>query len=194
MTALSPQQVIGGVNRRESKTFGWIYEEYQPYVFSMVKKQTGDIADTEDLVADVFESLLKQNGRFNNKSKIRHFLSSTARNICQDYLRHLRVVKAGSDEIARNYPYTDEESWIEAETSASFRQLVTIAIEKLPPKNREVFKLFYNRHMTNEEIAATLAISQKTVGNHKSEAIKILKIEVLKMSGNIISLLYLLLC
>jgi RNA polymerase sigma factor (sigma-70 family) len=188
------QKAMGGFNLREYKSIGWVYKNNQDYVLNLVKKRIGNSPDADDLVADVFASLLEQRGPFSDYRKIRHFLYSTARNICGNYLRHQKVVRSGNDEIAGNSQDTDEESWYAAETAASFRHLVYEAIEKLPQKNKQVFLLYFSRDLKNEEIARELGLSDKTVANRKALAIKMLKMELLKMGGYLISLLYFVLC
>ena len=66
---------------------------------------------------------------------------------------------------------TPEDDCISAETVREINR----AIESLPPKCREVFKLSYLEDLSNREISERLGISQSTVENHIYSALKQLR-------------------
>ena len=59
--------------------------------------------------------------------------------------------------------------------SDDLRASLDAAIESLPPKCREVFKLSYLEDLSNREISERLGISQSTVENHMYAALKQLR-------------------
>ena len=59
--------------------------------------------------------------------------------------------------------------------SDDLRASLDAAIESLPPKCREVFKLSYLEDLSNREISERLGISQSTVENHMYSALKQLR-------------------
>lgn len=190
MKQLSPQQVVGGFNRRESKAMSWIYHEYRLYVFDIVETLTHGSPDTEDLVGEVFIRLLKFPGQFDKLKTIRYFLFNTAKNACLNYNRHQQLVNARSEEVDLYYPYMNEDSLEEVETIAECRNAMYRAIKKLPPHSQQIILLGYIEGLSNAEIAKRLGFSEKTVANYKTKALKTLKAEILKMGGHFLFLLY----
>lgn len=55
--------------------------------------------------------------------------------------------------------------------SEEFRRAVLAALEKLPPRRREAFTLFYLRDLTYCEVAEVMGIQQQSVANHLQAAL-----------------------
>ena len=65
---------------------------------------------------------------------------------------------------------------VEEEIEANdLRKYIDHLIEELPPKRREIFNLSRREHKSYKEIALMMNISEKTVENQISEALKFLK-------------------
>ena len=180
MKSLTPQQIVGGLNRHESKAFDWIYNRYFPYAAALARRITHNSIYVEDLVQDSFVKLHLQNGRFENLGKVRHFLHNTTRNNCMDYIRHQKVVNSKLEEVVQHYFSGQEESPEASDTAASYISLVYHEIEKLPKTSKQIYLLCYKEGLSNGEIAKRMGLSEKTVGNRKTNALKLLKAEVLK--------------
>jgi DNA-directed RNA polymerase specialized sigma24 family protein len=67
-------------------------------------------------VADIFLTLLQHESPFETKGKLEYFLYTTARNISVDYMRHQKVVKDKSSEVADYYLSLEEDDVEGAET------------------------------------------------------------------------------
>ena len=59
--------------------------------------------------------------------------------------------------------------------TADLREYIYSLIGMLPPRQKEVFKLSREEHLTYGEIAQKLQISEKTVERHMGEALKFLR-------------------
>jgi len=178
MQRISKHWIVPGFNCREPKATTWIYETYYPSIFTIVSKITMDSPDAEDLVADVFVTLLRQKSDFESIRKIAFFLYNTARNISLGYMRHQQVVKTKSPELIEHMLKMEEEAVRYAELNAAFQHLIHLAIETLPPQCKQVFLLCFTEQLRNAQIAAKLGISEKTVANHKIYAYKRMRMEI----------------
>ena len=174
MQAISNNKIIGGFNRREPGAVSWIYESYQPVVYTIARRLIGHSPEIHDLVAEVFARLIEQTTRFSNLSGIKSFLYLITRNTCLNYLQRRQVI----EEAHKGIPLVDDDHLTTSESMAHFQVLVNQAIERLPKKTKEVFQLFYSEQRTNSEIAKQLHRTEKTVANQKALAIKILKLEL----------------
>ncbi len=72
-----------------------------------------------------------------------------------------------------------------------YRYLLCKAVDGLPPKRRQVYRMFKEDGMSYKRIAETLNISDKTVDNHLNEATKAIKrrIHSIYDTGNLFSVL-----
>ena len=72
---------------------------------------------------------------------------------------------------------------MEAEIDAkNLKEYIDQLIEELPPQRKLIFTLSRNEHLSHKEIAERLAISEKTVENQISAAIRFLRKNVQLLS------------
>jgi RNA polymerase sigma factor (sigma-70 family) len=118
MQPLTKQQIVGGFNRPEPRAVSWIFDEYQPGVFTIVRRLTGISPDTDDLVAEVFTRLMENPGRFPNLARIKYFLLLTARNTCLNHIKRREMMKQHTGELENLTPTFEEDQLEAAEASA----------------------------------------------------------------------------
>jgi RNA polymerase sigma factor (sigma-70 family) len=193
MQPSSQQKIIGRFNRRDNEAGGRIYEEFLPFVSTLVRNLIHPSPDTMDLVHDIFIKLFENNSRFASRANIRLFLHNIGRNICLNYLNTRKRRTDKTNEIADHFLSIDEDTLEKATIAASFHSLICQAIKKLPEKKREIFLLYYRDYLSNKEVAERLGIAEKTAANEKSDVLKRLKMEVDKMTKSEMQVLFILL-
>ncbi len=176
-------QIIAAFNKREHKAVVHIWELFYPVVFANIRMLTNGSSDTPDLTSETLVKLLKHDGHFKSKEKIRNFLFTTARNMSVNYMNRLRIVKDKSEEIVQYYQGFEADVLEAAERIASLRRQIYSAIEKLPDKRKQVFILYHFKGLKNREIAERLGISEKAVEKQKTSAFKTLKMEIRTKNG-----------
>jgi len=166
MSNHSQHKIIGGFNRRELWAATWIYNFYYPTVFTLVKKLTGDdCLDTKDLVNDAFLKLLKSSTRFDRMSRIRSFLFNITKNLCHDFLANKEIIRNKLSEwdlIAQTEPV----EW-DVKSHELFMSQVEMALQQLTLKQQQLFRLSYFEGLSNDQVAARLQVSSKTIANSK---------------------------
>ncbi|MDR3059859.1 MAG: sigma-70 family RNA polymerase sigma factor, partial [Prevotella sp.] len=76
-------------------------------------------------------------------------------------------------EYENNYQYEDYTLSIEEEIDAGdLELLIRLVVENMPSQRKKIFKLSREQHLKNKEIAEILNISEKTVKNHLTLALK----------------------
>lgn len=126
-----------------------------------------DIDNAEDIVQDCFVAMIERGGG-DDISNVRSYLYMAVRNRCLNHLRDAHEELSAKDVEG---DISDEEA---AEASLHEAQLWT-AIDSLPEKCREVFLMSKQRGLKYREIAQELGISEKTVENQISKALKVLR-------------------
>jgi RNA polymerase sigma-70 factor (ECF subfamily) len=123
----------------------------------------------EDIVQETFIRIWEDRPQIIRTEGIRYYLFTAVRNNCISYLRKAkRHSTMDLDDQPAAYIQDKEEE-------PDYRTLVRKAIDELPPRCREVFLLSRFSNMTYKEIAGSLDISEKTVENQMTKALKMMR-------------------
>lgn len=146
------------------------YEPLCQYAFTLLKEQH----PCEDIVQDIFLHVWEKKQNLVGEESLRFYLYTAVRNNCITYLQKSRksVVTGLTGHESASSPtvlYNAEKAEID------FANLLKEALDRLPPKCREVFVLSRMSRLTYQQIADTLGISVKTVENQMGKALKILR-------------------
>jgi RNA polymerase sigma-19 factor, ECF subfamily len=129
----------------------------------------------EELVQDIFLKIWAKRARLAEIESLKTYLYRAARNQALNHLRRLKLERRWQEEqAAGGEPVTA----FAADDDASGQELaekVQIAINRLPPRCREIFLLSRDGGLTYNEIARTLEISVKTVETQMGRALKALR-------------------
>jgi len=135
--------------------------------------RSADLA--EELVQDVFLKLWTKREQLAEIETLRTYLFRAARNTALNYLRRQKLERRWQEEqgVDDDPPtsYAADEETTEQEVALAVQQ----AINKLPPRCREIFLLSRDGGLTYAEIARSLEISVKTVETQMGRALKSLR-------------------
>lgn len=98
-------------------------------------------------------------------------------------------------ELLENNLFRDDEL-IQSDQQLEFREYhlhLSRVIERLPPKRREIYRLFREEGLSYKSIGEKLRISCKTVDSHLTKASKTIKQQIYSIYGMTIQLIFLLL-
>lgn len=145
------------------------------FAAKIINEKTG----AEDIVVDVFIRVSKRTHPFKNHDELRSFLFASTKNACIDHLRKSRMVR-GADGVIEAVP-ADVESAAEREMIfAQVLQAIYAEMENLPSQCQKIFKDIFLEGKDVSTIATEMNLSRQTVLNHKSRAIKLLRIAFMK--------------
>lgn len=142
----------------------------------------------EDIVQELFAVLWERRPIFNSISQLSSYFYSSVHNAAINHLRHQNVHDNYRQSIVDNlqeFMLVDDMSDV-FNKEEIYRQLF-LAIDKLPPRQREIFLLCMDGKK-NREIAEQLQISAETVKVQKRRAINHLREQLAPMA---LALLYL---
>lgn len=145
-----------------------LYLEYYYALYAYAKKLVS-AEHAHDIVVDVFVQMYNNSNHFESEHRdAKTYLYRSVRNKCVDILRRItaerKILIEGDDCF---YPDMD----ITPITIGALHK----AIEQLPPRMKDIIKLGFISHYSNEEIAAMLGISHQSVRNQKVTALKKLR-------------------
>ena len=166
--------LLDGINGKERSAMTWVYNRYYADVVRIVDKLVGYSTDNEDLVGEVFLKVMDSKSPVKSLSKLRDFIYMTSRTTSLDYIRD-KELKQSSDMSSFYQNLNDHEKEL-TDLHTTFDNLMNNAASILPGKYRRILIMFYHDALPVEYIAKDLELSEKTVANLKSEALKKLKL------------------
>lgn len=154
-----------------------VYNKFWKELYVVAFRRLQCEENAEDILQDLFLSLLEKDVVLDHEPSVRAFLHSRLKSRIIDYYRH-QVVQAA---YRQQHMATAEPAASCTDTQVLVRELDSVVrqeIDRLPTKMREIFLLSREESLSNEEIASRLDISGKTVRNQLSTALKKIRVTV----------------
>lgn len=129
----------------------------------------------EDIIQNIFLKLWDDRNDLAIDTSLKSYLLTAVRNSCLDELRHQKVVNTYEADIQNQIHEYEIENYILY--SDLYGQLLN-AVEQLPEKHREVFKLSRFDNLKHKEIAQKLDVSERTVEERIKKALIQLRINL----------------
>lgn len=132
-----------------------------------------------DIVQEVFVWLWNNREKLNVNS-LRSYLISAVKYKVANYLRHGKVRQNFFEEVQR---FKQDDAFNDTSLELKeLKELIGRFTEELPARSRQIFHLSRNEHLSNKEIAEEMGISEKTVENQMTIALRKLRVSLGKMS------------
>ena len=180
---LSDKDLVHLLKKGDSDAYTVLYDRYKELMYVYACKIVKDFDIAEDLVQDVFISIWEKRETLAFDSSVSSYLYSAVRyrffdlvdmqKVRTDYAKNLQLFLDKGEFSIDNYMAEKE-----------LTQAIEREIAYLPAKMREIFILSRKANLKNAEIAGHLGISEKTVKNQVSLALR----ELRKKLGLLISL------
>lgn len=168
------------MNEELDATYKAVFRQYYPKLLFYATRLVG-AEEAEDVVQDVFVELWRRRDTVVIGEQILAFLYRSVYTKAINLLKHQAIENNYSNAMTEIYErklqfyQPDHAEVIRKIENQELRQEIYNAINELPGKCREVFKLSYLHDMKNKEIAETLSISLRTVEAHIYKALKFLR-------------------
>jgi len=173
--------------------FEKIFKEFFNSLTYYARKFTRDHDSAKDIVHSVFINLWEKRNDISLDQSVKSYLYTAVHNRCLNHIRdRAKFIKDDASELEFIQKLTvDKITDIEIQEIES---RINDAINSLPERCREVFKLNRFEEKKYSEIAELLGISVKTVEAQISKALKILREELKDYLILLLLLITLLLC
>lgn len=175
----------GSDTQKTEATFSHIYSIYFMKMTRFCMAYVGVEEDAKNIVQDVFLYLWEHPDTYETVNNLDAFLFVLIKNRCLNFIKHRLYERS----LKQALPETEDqelkmnlyslqcfdESCL---TLADVESLLDNAIDRLPERCREIFKLSRMEGLKYKEIAERLNVSVNTVENQMSIALKKLRIEL----------------
>ena len=162
------------ISKGNEMAFEQLFLQYQPKVVSFLTGLTHDSSISRDMAQEIFLAIWRDRSRLARVDSISSYLYQMARNKAFDYFDHLSVV----DRYVDDYLGRGSEEYADVEEGLFARELKCLierVIDEMPPQRQRVFRMSREYGLSNDEIASRLNISKRTVENHLTAALAVLR-------------------
>ena len=167
------------------KEFRKIVSDFWVRLYKFASIYTMDDEIAKEITQDTLMSLWNTKENLHDNTNLGTYLSVINRNKCLDHLRKKQIEHLSIDDCSSDAIYTDVN--INSLSSSSLDLLISKDLEKalqkalniLPEKTREIFRLSRYEGLKNKEIATQLNISIKTVEFHLNKSLTFLRKELI---------------
>ena len=172
---VSDSELVRRIREGDERALEIVFRSHFQGMAAFVERYVRSPDMAEELVQDIFLKIWTKRERLTEIESLKTYLYRAARNQALNHLRRLKLERRWQEEQAlAGEPSTT----FAADEDASGQELAAVvqaAIERLPPRCREVFLLSRDGGLTYAEIATTLEISVKTVETQMGRALKALR-------------------
>lgn len=168
--------------------FQEFYEEHKKSVFAIVNLRIPDLDDAKDVVQEIFMELWLKRDMLSDVRDIKPYLYVTSRNHVISAIRR-KNIQLKNETLLLDGLNTLDHSAEEGTMAKELFQQINDIVGKLPETTRQCYILSKNEGKRNGEIADLLNISEKTVRNNISEALKRLRITLKETHPEMLALL-----
>lgn len=162
------EKIVQGDETAFRKLFDLYYQKLLHLaIYFLHSKELG-----EEAVADVFYKVWQKKDSLAKINDIESYLYISVKNQALHYIRRTPVIDKIPLELYTIDILPDENNPEDKLLDQEYKVLIQNAINSLPEKCREVFRLMLSDKLKHKEIAQLLNISEKTVEAHITNAYK----------------------
>lgn len=183
----SDRELAEEIRSGSENAFQVVFERHWKPLYTFVFRLTADEDQTKDILQNTFLEIWKRRELLFATDSLMPFLIKIAKNEVISLFRKDQVRLAGDEILIRNLQQINA-----ADDRLIVRELQTEIdkeLIKMPANMRRCFHLSKYENRTVREIAAELMLSEQTVKNNISEALKRLKLALLLSNSGYLALM-----
>lgn len=164
------KEILRLVARGDEAAFTRLFSRYSDWVYATALRLTESDELAQEIVQEVFLKVWLKRAELTAVERFPDWLFIVARNHSYTIVKRLIRRKAITRDFARGIPPLDNET----DTGILYRDYQSVlreAVDRLPTRQNEVYKLSREQGLKNDEIAGILGISPHTVKIHLREAL-----------------------
>lgn len=171
------QTLIERAKSGEDLAFQQLFDKYWRDLYRIAYQRVRSEADAQDLVQEVFIALWKNIHTVKAGNSLAGYLFIALRNKIFDFYEKQQVRLHYALEQPFRAADTPEQP-IDNIASKELRNILAAAIDTLPDKMKEIYRLSREQQLTIAEMSALLDLSPQTVKNQLSTALQRIRKEV----------------
>jgi RNA polymerase sigma-70 factor (family 1) len=165
------QEWLGGIIRGDETAFAALFGAYRNRIYGIALRLTSSEMLAEEITQDVFLKLWLRREKLSEVEHFRAYLFTITRNHVFDALKAMARTLHLTGEPGADWPdrqSATEDLLVNKEYEAVLRE----AVDRLPERQREVYRLIREQGWKREQVAKQLEISPETVKVHLKKAVQ----------------------
>ncbi len=164
----------------DKQAFQLLYNKYWEKLYSIAVLKVHDENEVSDIVQDLFVTVWIKRKELNINTHVDLYLYRAIKNRITNYYKKKYLTIEKLNQLSIN---TSGKTDADAEGICSFKEVELIInkeLESMPDKMKQVFLLSRDEQLSSKKISEMLSLSDQTVRNQISKAIKRIKITLEK--------------
>ncbi len=179
---ISDEILLDRTKSGDQVAFRILFDRYYRTGLNHIHRYVGDVPTSEDLAQGVFVKIWNKRADLDVKTSFGAYFRKACINETLNYLKtKKKFILTEPDSWDTSWPDTGDEDRERREEQESLEEHLRKSIDNLPEKCRIVFLLNRFEGLSHKEIADQLDISTKTIENHMTKALKLLKDAMLQL-------------
>lgn len=171
---ISEQVLVIQLKAGSQKAFKHLFDRYTPKIYRFAISYLKSEADAEELVQNVFLKLWERRESLDESRNVKSYIFKIAINCIYDLAREKKYWRTYKEFVSHNLVRDNEFTWNEVVYN-ELSENVDLLLDQMPPQRKKIFLMSRKQGISNQEIAASLNISQRTVENQIYRAVSYLK-------------------
>jgi RNA polymerase sigma-70 factor (family 1) len=177
MTAYSKftdEQLVAFLKNGDDRAFAEIYRRYADKLAGFAASKLFNLDDARDILHDIFVKLWENRGEIHITANLQSYLFAIVRHRIIDKIRK-NVTREEYAAVRQSLANVFSESLEEEIEARELKAAINKSLDQLSPRVKEVYKLSREEGLSNREIAEKLNVSEQTVKNQLTTALKHLR-------------------
>jgi len=173
-THLTDDELVILLKQGDEQAFAQIYKRYAEKLAGFAGSKLYSLDDARDILHDIFVKLWEGREQLHITSNLQSYLFAVVRHRVVDKIRRnvTREEYALATQSLAVFYSEDAGKQLEAK---ELRQTIDHSLDQLSPRIKEIYLMSREEGLSNREIAEKLSLSEQTVKNQLSAALKHLR-------------------
>ena len=171
---LNDRSAIEEVSKGNLKAFRYLFDNHFSDLCNFLMLYLHNREVSEEIALDIFTFIWEKREQIEIKTSFKAFLIGTAKHkAISQYRKEQKAVFKELGLVELNLP--DPDANAKHLESAELFNLIQKAIDDLPEKSRQIYRMAWEENLSQKDIAEQLGLSRKTVENHIGIALRKLR-------------------
>lgn len=171
---MKDEEILDGIISSQQAAFSVFFNTYWKDFYTYLYKMLQDEDESTDILQDTFTTIWENRQKLTHVQSLKGYVYGIIHYKAVKAIQNNIKLRNLKDELYSYFPRHDDNLAQEVDAK-ELANLITLEIQNLSPRMREIFMLSRNEQLSYREIATQLSISENTVKKQVSMSIKQLK-------------------